>query len=642
MSDGFVDPDRPAFSLDQLRQDEEALDKRASLVDTKTDVDYRETFSLIGRCIILIRFYWRRYIVVLSMDWIATVISVAVAPWAGKVLIDNVVLGQPIKDDGGGYPAFLLPVLEFLEGSSAFTIMSWLAMWTIAALVARVFWQYVEELIGSRLEHSMLHMVRSRLFESLRSLPVTKLDDQPIGDSVYRAMHDVRGIPQIIQRLVRTPGGALLTFFTALFTMLSAYPDSPVVVLFAIGALPVFLLATTPFSRMLRRRAQAQVAAGTVLVSTTEEGMDNIQAVQSLGANKIEKARFSRVSADQFRRDRFALFARNLVEQFGEIAGQFLYWAFMLYLLGKVITNELTPGDYAVVFGYYWTMSKPANELVRLWIDLQSPVARARRVFAMMDLQQEEEVGRETLPTISSGIEFQNVGLVYPDGRRALRDVNFKASIGEIVALAGPTGAGKTTLAYLIPRYHMASEGQVLIDGHDVNNMTIDSLRSQITYVFQETETLADSIADNIRYGAPNASLADVERVAKVVGIHDFISGLPQGYETQLGTTNSKLSVGQKQRISIARGLIRNTPVMILDEPTSALDPETENYLIAALREAAKNRLIIVIAHRLSTITSADKIIFLEDGHVYEQGSHEALMGLEDGHYRRFVELQTA
>ncbi|MCY4533552.1 MAG: ABC transporter ATP-binding protein, partial [Gammaproteobacteria bacterium] len=356
MSDGFVDPDRPAFSLDQLRQDEEALDKRASLVDTKTDVDYRETFSLIGRCIILIRFYWRRYVVVLSMDWIATVISVAVAPWAGKVLVDNVVLGQPIKEDGGGYPAFLLPVLEFLEGSSAFTIMSWLAMWTIAALVARVCWQYVQELIGSRLEHSMLHMVRSRLFESLRSLPVTKLDDQPIGDSVYRAMHDVRGIPQIIQRLVRTPGGALLTFFTALFTMLSAYPDSPVVVLFAIGALPVFLLATTPFSRMLRRRAQAQVAAGTVLVSTTEEGMDNIQAVQSLGANKIEKARFSRVSADQFRRDRFELFARNLVEQFGEIAGQFLYWAFMLYLLGKVITNELTPGDYAVVFGYYWTM----------------------------------------------------------------------------------------------------------------------------------------------------------------------------------------------------------------------------------------------------------------------------------------------
>ena len=182
-----------------------------------------------------------------------------------------------------------------------------------------------------------------------------------------------------------------------------------------------------------------------------------------LGANKIEKARFAKVSADQFRRDRFELFARNLVEQFGEIAGQFLYWAFMLYLLGKVITNELTPGDYAVVFGYYWTMSKPANELVRLWIDLQSPVARARRVYAMMDLQQEEEVGGETLPTISTGIEFQNVGLVYPDGRRALRDVNFKASIGEIVALAGPTGAGKTTLAYLIPRYHMASEGQVSI-----------------------------------------------------------------------------------------------------------------------------------------------------------------------------------
>ena len=153
---------------------------------------------------------------------------------------------------------------------------------------------------------------------------------------------------------------------------------------------------------------------------------------------------------------------------------------------------------------------------------------------------------------------------------------------------------------------------------------------------------MAESIADNIRYGKPDATIEEIERVARVVGIHDFISELPDGYDTPLGTTSSKLSVGQKQRISIARGLIRDTPILILDEPTSALDPETEGYLISALQEAAKDRLVIVIAHRLSTIRKADSIVFLEEGEVREQGSHEELMAVESGHYRRFVELQSA
>jgi ABC-type multidrug transport system fused ATPase/permease subunit len=262
-------------------------------------------------------------------------------------------------------------------------------------------------------------------------------------------------------------------------------------------------------------------------------------------------------------------------------------------------------------------------------------------VFALLDLEREKEVGDEILPTVTQGVAFQGVGFVYPDGRRALTDVTFEARVGNIVALVGPTGAGKTTLAYLIARYHMASEGHVLIDGHDANDISIDSLRSQITYVFQETETLAESIADNICYGKPDATMEEVERVSRVVGIHDFIVSLPEGYDTKLGTTSSKLSVGQKQRIAIARGLIRDTPILILDEPTSALDPETETYLISALQEVARNRLVIIIAHRLSTIAQADSIVFLEEGKVLEQGSHRELMEIESGHYRSFVELQS-
>ena len=253
----------------------------------------------------------------------------------------------------------------------------------------------------------------------------------------------------------------------------------------------------------------------------------------------------------------------------------------------------------------------------------------------------EEDLGTKVLPRIERGVEFRDVGFVYPDGRRALSGIDLTASIGQILAIAGPTGAGKTTLASLIPRYRIATEGEVLIDGVNANDATLESLRGQVTYVFQETQLFSDSIADNIRFGKPDASAEEVERVARIAGAHDFIAALPDGYDTRLGTSMSKLSVGQKQRLAIARGLLRDSRILILDEPTSALDPETEEYLVRSLHEAARDRLVIIIAHRLSTIASADKIVFLEDGTLRESGSHDELMALPDGHYRRFVELQT-
>ncbi|GIS69845.1 MAG: hypothetical protein CM1200mP9_06660 [Gammaproteobacteria bacterium] len=231
-------------------------------------------------------------------------------------------------------------------------------------------------------------------------------------------------------------------------------------------------------------------------------------------------------------------------------------------------------------------------------------------------------MGNVQLPSVERGVSFESVGLVYPDGRRALSEISFKADVGQIVAIVGPTGAGKTTLASLIPRYLVATEGSVLVDGHDVRDVSLESLRRQVTYVFQETKLMSDSIADNIRFGNPGAEFSEVERVARIAGAHEFIDQLPDGYDTKLGTTSSKISVGQKQRIAIARGLLRESRILILDEPTSALDPETENYLVGALHEAARDQLVVVIAHRLSTIAQADNIVFLEDGRFLESGSH--------------------
>ena len=631
---------RTRFSLRALREEERALDTRASLADLRTDIDYRQTFRIIGRGVLFVRYVWIRYVISFASHWVPQNLAIALGPWIGKILIDHVVLGQPIAE-ATGYPSFLIPLIEMLEGVSIGGILFWVALFTIVGLVARLAHGYVMELFDTRLSQSVIHLVRSRLFESVQALPVTKLDDQPIGDSVYRVMNDTQVIPEIIPMVVWRPLEAMSTFAVAAFTMLSAYPDSPAVALFAVAALPIYVLVIAPFARMLRRRSQAVLAAQSAFTSNIEEGMDNMLAVQALGAKETERERFRKDSAEAFKRIRYSQFAYDVVGTFLGVATQILEWGFTIYVVARVIFGDFSPGDFVVVIGYFALMRKPAQELVEIWIDIQEAAARARRVFAMLDLPPETETGENDLPPMEEGVSFRQVGFVYPDGRRALRDVTFNASMGQIVAIVGPTGAGKTTLAYLIPRYHAASEGEVLIDGHNVDDVTIESLRGQTSYVFQETQTTAESILENIRLGKPDATREQVERAARTAGIHDFVVTLPDGYNTQLGTSSSKLSVGQKQRIGIARGLLKDSRILILDEPTSALEPETEEHLVNALHEAAKDRLVIVIAHRLSTVAVADHVVFLDGGRIVEEGTHAELMAREGGRYRRFVDLQT-
>ena len=296
------------------------------------------------------------------------------------------VLGQPVEEVTG-YPSFLIPVVQMLEGASAPLIMSWMALLTVVGLVARLGHRYVMALFDIRIEQSIVHLVRSRLFGSGQSLPMTKLDDQPIGDSVYRVMNDTEVIPGIISTVVQRPVSAVATFAVALVTMLSAYPDSPVVAFFAVGALPMYLLVIAPFARMLRRRAQAVLASQSAFTSNIEEGMDNMLAVQGLGAKKTERERFRKDSAESFKRIRYSDLAHGVVGAFLQILSQFLEWGFAVYVVAWVILGDFSPGDFVVVIGYFAAMREPAQRLARIWIDIQGDAAKARRVFAMLDLR---------------------------------------------------------------------------------------------------------------------------------------------------------------------------------------------------------------------------------------------------------------
>jgi ATP-binding cassette, subfamily B, multidrug efflux pump len=654
-------------------------DARASGLDTNTDIGWREAASIIGRSFSYVRFFGWRYVAKFLLKLGSYALPLALIPWPVKILTDHVILAKPIEE-ASGYPGYMWPLIEALHGYTQLEILMVLAFIGISLVLligsyttgyedqvsaglaqghdyatqtenkihggystAGGIYGFVEFKLDTRLVQALNHTLRSQLFSRIGALSITELEEQRIGDSIYRVMYDAPQVNEIFFELTHTPIMSTVLYIQALITVNSAYPNTPEIFWMTVAILPIWATISSLFSRSVRRRGQAARAAGALTTSTIEEGMDNILAVQSLGGNKKEKDRFSDDSGESFKRFRGVALMWMLIGPLGGFVSKVVETLFLVYIVIKIIDGEMSPGDFAALFVYFGYLRGPAMSLSILWVRLQDNVAGMRRVFAMMDLPPEDDLGGTELPLVTEGITMSGVGLVYPDGRRALEDIDLTANVGEIVAFVGPTGSGKTSLAYMIPRFHQATEGVVRVDGHPVDTLSLASLRDQVTYVFQETQLFSDSIMDNIRYGKPEATIEEVERVARVSGIHDFISALPDGYDTRLGsTTTSKLSVGQKQRISIARGLLRDSKILILDEPTSALDPETEQYLVQSLHEAAQDRLVIIIAHRLSTIAHADKIIFLEDGKVLEQGSHDELLRLEGGHYRRFVELQTS
>ena len=628
------------------------------------------------------------------------VFRLLVAPWPGKVVVDHVILGMPIAEGAPGFPAYFAPFVIFLAGKGPLEIMAWVLV--LGAFMVTVFGfttnrgtarsasgmptgasaassggvtpllqqghgtlaqghdtatqteneanrgsglmggilGFLDFRVHLRLTQSLNHLLRTKLAGRIKRLPMTTLDDQRIGDSVYRVLYDTTSVSFVLYEVGLEFYSHALGITLSALMMFTYFGAAPEVILLAALSLPIMLVFVVPFARMARRRSQASRASGANTTSNIEEGMSNVLAIQSLGGNKRERQRFRKASEESFRRFRIESFLKLTYGQAGSLAFMLGQVLFFVVVAGRVIDGTFTAGDYVVLNYYFFVLSATFAGMGFVYTPLQNNVAGLRRVFFLMDLPAEKTGEGVELPRITRGVEMKKVGLTYPDGRQALRNIDLEAGIGEIVALVGPTGAGKTSLAYMVPAFVQSTVGTVKVDGVDLKDVSVDSLRDQISYVFQETQLFSDSIFENIRYGNRNATEGQVERAARVAGAHDFIAALPEGYRTSLGTVTSKLSVGQKQRIAIARGLLRDARILILDEPTSALDPETEAYLVDALHEAAKDKLVIIIAHRLSTIANADRIHFLEDGEIRESGSHEELMAMPDGRYRRYAALQ--
>jgi len=666
------DDTRKGTSLLQEVLGKNAFDDR---IDTQPDIGGREAFRVVCRCVALFSQAKGLFTIKVLLQ-LGLVIWGLFLPWMAKIVIDNVVLQQPFGTTDVRYPPFMDPILSLVEGRDPLGIMLVLTTIYLIGLVilgsrssgasavlpqgtdaatqadnsinqggsrGGSVWGLIEFMVNVRLSQRLTNRLRSRLFDRLTRLPMTVLDDQRTGDSVFRVLYDAPEAPDLAYKLTLVP------FFFALAAVLNLYvlqysygQVSPELIYIAWTIVPVVMLLGLPFSGALRRTNQNKRAAGSATTNAMEESMSNIAAVQSLGAGKQEKDRFAARSDQTFLRERYAM-AVIIVAGLA-LGGVFAMTTFYVTILitDRIIDGSMSAGDFAALLGIFASIAQPAAFFALIWLKLQEHIAGVRRVFFFLDYESEEDrKGSLRIDDVKQGATLEDVSFSYPDGKQALKNLSLELNIGELVAIVGPTGAGKTTLAYLLPSLIVPSSGRVLIDGVDALEIDIESLRQQTSYVFQEHVLLSESIRENLLLANPDATEYEMFTALTTAGCMEFVDNLPDELDTVLGRSGDTLSVGQQQRLSIARGLVRDSKILILDEPTAALDPQTENQLVASLQAVAKDRLVIVIAHRLSTIRNADRIVFLEEGELRDVGSHAELMANPESAYREFVELQS-
>jgi ABC-type multidrug transport system fused ATPase/permease subunit len=640
-----------------------------------------EALRLIARALRYISPFRFEFSVKLAL-LIGSFIPMLLLPWPSRILIDHVIQGIPIGEQPTPFPFFVQPLVDLAQGLSPTALLLWTvgAQFVLLVLIgafgvdlrerdranahgipegwdtatrteneANSGFSLIGGLLGlidyrwtMRLTQKLNHHYRTRLFDRIQSMPMTSFDDERIGDAVYRVMYDTTVITSTCYKITLTPIAAPVNIMMTVWVMGLVYGWQSPIVWAGLGFIGVAFIPTLPLAGLHRRYGARSRRAGATTTSSVEEAMSNVLAVQSLGGEGRERKRFGGDSEDSFRQYRFKILVEIVTFFTAACVGVFLVVEVLYFIVDGIIDERLSLGDFAVLLSFFVTIAVSSIDLGAIWIRLQNEATGLNRVFFLMDAASERDVDAALeLPPMRDSLVVDHASFAYEPDTPTLEDVSFEGHIGQVIAFAGPAGAGKTTLAYLVPRFIEAQSGAVRIDGQDIAEVSLASLRSQIAFVFQETVLFDATIEENIKIGNPLASETEVRHAARTAGAHEFIEALPDGYRTRLGRAGGKLSVGQKQRLSIARALVRNAPILILDEPTSALDPDTERRLVAALREASRTRLVIVIAHRLSTIRESDQILFLDQGRIVERGSHAELIAEPDGANRRYVELQT-
>lgn len=480
--------------------------------------------------------------------------------------------------------------------------------------------------------------LRLSIHQHLLYLPLRFFKESRVGEIVSRVTNDVTTL-QVV--LTETPIAVLRQGVTIIggITLMALMNWQLTLLIFAI--VPPILILAIVFGRKIERLSSLVQDRLASAISALEESISGIRIVKSFTQERYEQKRFKDRIEKTFDttmdRTRMRAAFVPLVTLLGLAAVTGIIW-----IGGQFVLNQtLTPGELVAFILYMFMVAAPLGEFAGVYTQGREAIGAASRIFEIMEMAFEPDQSEEAeeMPPIDGRVVFHNVSFGYEDGDLVLEDINLEINPSEVVALVGPSGVGKTTMVNLIPRFFDPTTGWIEIDGRSTMEVTLQSLRSQIGLVPQETFLFGGSIADNIAYGNLDATRADIIRAANAAYAQGFIEELPQKYETEVGERGVKLSAGQRQRIAIARALLKNPRILILDEATSALDTESEQMVQKALEVLMKNRTTFVIAHRLSTIRNADRILVLEEGRIVEQGNHETLLAKE-GLYHHLWSLQ--
>ncbi|NBX28885.1 ABC transporter ATP-binding protein [bacterium] len=584
--------------------------------------------NYILRCLPLLRPYWRSAIVMMALILVNSGLSL-LAPWPFKYLIDYSLADQPP-------PAWLTHWL----GADNFRtrLLYACAITEVVIIFLHQLLVVAETYVSTRLEQCIDRDFRSRLFGHAMQLSLAYHENRRSGMMIYVINNQgdavatlLMTLPSILESIIMLVG-MLIVLWTMHWSLAAV---SFIVV-------PALFFASRYYATRMRERIGRTKELEGQALSVIHEAMSMMRVIVAFGRQPLEHERYIKATNVSMKARlgvtiRQTLF--SLVVSMSTGIGRAAAWTFggLLALAGK-----LTVGDLTIVLSYIDKVYDPLETIAYTYSGWQDQFANLRASFGLLDTEPDiaDPPHPVRVPRCAGRVEFRHVEFAYKGRTDTLKDISFKAEPGQVTAIVGPTGAGKTTLISLIPRFYEAAGGQVLVDGIDVKQMALDDLRQQVSIVLQEPLLFSMSIRENIRYGRLDATDDEIMAAAQAANAHEFITRLPDGYDTQLGERGSRLSGGERQRIAVARAFLKNAPLLILDEPTSAIDSKTEAVILDSLDRLMEGRTTFMIAHRLSTIRRADWILVVDQGQIVEQGRHDDLLAA-NGLYRQLHELQT-